>query len=131
MSNIINIDDKLEEKKRKEQVEYYQEKIDSILRTVQCSSCHLKCAMCGYHIDDLECGCSQSEYFHDFILCEECRDEFEDYLDSSRVQGSREFMWHNDEWKKLWASWLQFQKAIKEFRNSAEFRQLMEEVEDY
>ena len=131
MSNVIKIDNKLEEKKRKQQFKDYHEKVDSILRTVQCSSCHLKCAMCGYHMDASECGRSQGGYFHDFMLCEECRHEFDDYLDSSHGQGGKKIIWHNDEWKDLWASWLKFQKAIKEFRNSAEFRQLMEEADDY
>ena len=130
MSNVIKIDDKLKEKKQKEKAENYQDKVDTILRTVQCSTCHLKCAMCGYHLEAPECVCSQGNSFYEFILCEDCRNEFEDYLDLARGRDSRKNIWHNKEWMGLWASWLKFQRSIKEFRNSAEFRMLMEEIED-
>ena len=129
MSNVIKIDDKLREKKRKKQAEDYQERVDTILRTVQCSSCHLKCAMCGYHLKSAECGCSQGPSFYEFILCEDCRNEFEDYLALTNAGGNGKNLWQNREWMELWASWIKFQRSIKEFRNSAEFRMLMEEME--
>jgi hypothetical protein len=129
MSNVIKIDEKIKEKNRKKQAEDYQERIDAILRTVQCSSCQLKCAMCGYHLDSSGCNCSQDPSFYEFILCEDCRDEFEDYLDLANGRESVKNLWHNREWMDLWASWLKFQRSIKEFRNSAEFRTLVEDNE--
>jgi hypothetical protein len=34
--------------------------------------------------------------------------------------------WHNKEWKKMWSIWLDDQQAIREFRNSEEFKQATE-----
>ena len=114
MSNVIKIDDKLKEKEKKRKAEEYQEKIDTILRTVQCSSCHLKCAMCGYHLDAPGCAFSQDASFYEFILCEDCRNEFEDYLDLADGGGGKKNIWHNKEWMALWSSWLRFQSRNSE-----------------
>jgi hypothetical protein len=85
--------------------------------------------MCGYHLDSSGCNCSQDPSFYEFILCEDCRDEFEDYLDLANGREGVKNLWHNREWMDLWASWLKFQRSIKEFRNSAEFRTLVEDNE--
>ncbi|MBW2345196.1 MAG: hypothetical protein JRF53_14555 [Deltaproteobacteria bacterium] len=34
--------------------------------------------------------------------------------------------WHNKEWKKMWSAWLNYQEAIRKFRNSEKFKQSAE-----
>jgi hypothetical protein len=45
----------------------------------------------------------------------------------SREKKGSGIFWHNDEWMKLWTAWLDYHKAIGEFRNSNEFKRLLKE----
>ena len=99
-------------------------------RAVQCSSCHLKCAMCGSHLeDDDSSDCPPVSSSVNFNLCETCNSEFDDYLKMVSSQKSSGIFWHNEEWLELWSAWLDYQEAIGAFRNSKEFRQLFKESE--
>ena len=129
MDKVLNITDRLADKKRKEQVELYRNKIETIRRIVQCSSCHFKCAMCGYHLNVNDSSSPPANSPPGLNLCENCLTEFEDFLKISRGQKSSDIFWHNAEWVRLWAAWMDFYQAIGAFRNSAEFAQLIKETD--
>jgi hypothetical protein len=38
-----------------------------------------------------------------------------------------DIFWHSKEWLKLWSTWRDYQEAVGSFRNSREFRQLINE----
>lgn len=97
-------------------------------KAVQCSSCHLKCAMCGQHLSNGG-DCPPILACHDLTLCEPCQNEYGDYMDTMGAAGQKAFFWHNKEWARLWKAWLEYQKSIRDFRNSSEFRQLISEME--
>ena len=40
-----------------------------------------------------------------------------------------ECYWRNSAWMKVWETWLQHQKSLDQYRQSKEFLQLMDEVE--
>jgi len=50
MTKIVDIHDQLERKKKKEHLEKYRGRLDSIQKVIQCSSCHFRCAMCGIQV---------------------------------------------------------------------------------
>ena len=125
MNKVLNITGRLEDKKRKQQVEHYRHKIETIQRIVQCSSCHFKCAMCGHHLNTTDSSCPPALTAQDLNLCENCRAEFEDFLEMSREQKASDIFWHNEEWLKLWSAWTDFHRAIRKFRNSAEFKKMI------
>jgi len=131
MEKILNITDRIEDKKRRRQVARYRHKIETIQRTVQCTSCRLKCSMCSSHLENSSSSCpeilSAPEAMH--TLCESCQSEFDEYLRIVRGETKPEVFWHNRQWIRLWAAWLEFQRAMGEFRNSPEFRRLCEEFD--
>lgn len=130
MEKVVDLRDRLEDKKRKRQVEIHRHKSETVQRMVQCASCQFRCAMCGHHMRQNESSYLSPPSPVDWNLCQTCRAEFEDYLKISRGTRGSALFWHNREWLKLWAAWLDYQKAIREFRHSDEFRQLLEEIED-
>ena len=130
MNKVFNIRNLLENKKRKQQAELHREKMETLQRIVQCSSCHFKCAMCGYHLNTADEPYTPPTEFTNFYLCESCRAEFEEYMQLRNGKKASDSFWHNREWMKLWSSWFDFQQAIKEFKNSAEFEQIIEELDN-
>lgn len=124
MKKILNISDRLEDKKLRHQLQAYRERSESVQRAVQCSSCHFKCAMCGYHLNTTKTSCPTGVGSPEFNLCENCRSEFEDFLNAVKGKEGSNIFWHNSEWINLWSAWLEYQHAIRKFRDSDEFIKL-------
>ena len=129
MDKIVNIEKRLEKKKRKEHLERYRNKIRSLQRSIQCSSCHLRCAMCGFHIEAKAASDQNFKLSHGFALCEDCRVEFEDFISLSRDGVSSELFWHNTEWREMWSAWLRYRDALKAFIASPEFNLMLDELD--
>jgi len=129
MDKVLNITDRLKNKKHKENEEVYRQKAETVQRVVQCSSCQLSCAMCGTHLESTESCCPPATSYPNLNLCEYCRAEYNDYLEMSAGNKRSDIFWHNNEWIKLWSAWVEYHKAIKKFRNSKEFKQLTKESE--
>jgi hypothetical protein len=85
--------------------------------------------MCGSHFDTPDLVCPSAPSYTDLILCESCRDEYNDFLEISKGNKNPEIFWHNKEWVRLWSAWLDYHKAIEKFRASKEFKQLIKESE--
>jgi hypothetical protein len=126
MTKVLNIEDRLEEKKRKQEVYDQRHKLGTLQRVVQCASCHFRCAMCGYHIEAADSPNPDASSSAGFHLCESCRAEFEDFLKMKNADKGSHIPWHNNEWKKMWSAWLEYQQAIRRFRNSEEYKQATE-----
>jgi len=130
MNKVLNITNRLEGKKRKLQAEIHRGKMETLQRIVQCSSCHFKCAMCGYHLNTADSPYVSPSSPSNFYLCESCRAEFKEYMEMKKGKNESDIFWHNREWVKLWSVWFDFQQAIKEFKDSVEFEQLIEELDN-
>ena len=129
MDKVLSITDRLKDKKLKEHDEIYRHKAATVQRVVQCSSCQLSCAMCGSHLDAPDLCCPSTSSYLKLNLCDCCRAEYNDFLDMSKENKRSDLFWHNEEWMKLWSAWIDYHKAIKMFRNSHEFKQLIKEPE--
>jgi hypothetical protein len=118
MDNVLSITERLENKRRETQIRVYREKATAIRKIVQCCSCGLRCGMCGQHMEPNEACCSRQRSGQDFHLCDACRADFQDY--KAQLDGKRgeDLFWHNDEWMALWSAWLQFQEALRKFKDS-------------
>ena len=127
MSNVLNITDRLKGKKHKEQLKAYRRKVEAIQRIVQCTSCHFRCAMCGQHLTSDETECPADTHSSNCTLCDGCRAEFDSYLEMTHRKDGDELFWHNKEWLRLWSTWREYQQAIRRFRGSPEYKQLLEE----
>ena len=127
MNKVLNFTDRLEDKKREKQLKTHHYKVKAIQRIVQCSSCPFRCAMCGFHVDAKDpTGPDDSNPTQNFVLCEDCRAEFEDFLQIKSGKMQSNIFWQNKEWMKLWSAWLDYHQAIGDFRNSREFNQLLD-----
>ena len=124
MDKIINLEDRLERKRREQKLEKDRSKLEAIQKVIQCSSCHFRCAMCGIHVHDPDLAHETAASFG-FPFCESCKSEFEDYL--SILDGEDpEVFWHNSEWVKMWSTWLDYRKSIKDYMDSSEFKRLLD-----
>ena len=124
MNKVLNITNRLEDKKRKQQIEAHRHKVETVQKIVQCASCHFRCAMCGYNLDAIDSSHPPVPSPAGFYLCEKCRAEFEDFSKMVRGKKGSEVFWHNKEWMNLWSAWLDYQQAIGEFKKSVEFKQI-------
>ena len=123
MDKVFHISDRIQEKKIKQRKKTFRKKFESVERIVLCSSCHFKCAMCGYHINTKDSESTKVSDKADFDLCENCRAEFEDFQKAIKGEKPSDMPWHNTEWIRLWSTWLEYQTAIRKFKGSGEFRQ--------
>ncbi|HDZ89438.1 MAG: hypothetical protein JRJ09_00850 [Deltaproteobacteria bacterium] len=126
MEKVLNITGRIEDRRRKQQVETHRDRFEAMQRLVQCSACHLKCAMCGRHKKGPEePSIPGSRIPVEETLCEGCRSEFEAFKKLSKGgKKDEDPFWHNEEWRQLWTSWLEYQRSIMKFRNSFDFRGL-------
>lgn len=124
MDNILNIEDLLQTRRRRRELESKTRRIQALRNLVQCTSCRFRCAMCGCRIgsDDMQPASFQGL---DFVLCENCKTDFDDYKAVVEKKRLPDCFWHNDEWVALWSSWIRYQRAMRSFMNSEEFKQLM------
>ncbi len=130
MEKIISIHERIEHQRFKSQQKKYRKKIDTLHRITQCSSCHFKCAMCGKYLESADSCNIPEETDNEYTFCDGCQEEFNDFLALCRGEKIPHVFWHNREWKKMWAAWLRYQRAINEFLDSREFDMLLEEIDN-
>jgi hypothetical protein len=120
MIEIIEIRDHIESEKLKKKEGEQKRVIKQLLNFLQCSSCRMKCSRCGSTVD-----LSTNYAFPPdsvFTFCASCEAE---YIEYQRLKSSLEIKkapWHNEEWKEMWDSWIEYQKALRRFRQSKEVR---------
>lgn len=125
MGNIVKFDECMEAEKKKRKVEKIK-KLTTIKKIFECTKCALKCTRCGTQV-----AVSQSSSYSrevPYRFCMSCEDEFRDFLDKKRGTDRKELYWHNREWIATWEAWIEYQKAIKRYENSNEFKQLLNEL---
>lgn len=128
MKKIVDLEERIENKRQKESLKQYRGKIDTIQKIIQCSSCHLKCAMCGVQVE-MNGSPQKSHPAHlGLRFCDSCREELDEFLSIARGGKQPTVFWHNKEWKDMWSTWLDYRKAMAAFLQSSEFKLLMEEL---
>jgi hypothetical protein len=126
MSNIIDIEDRLKlEQKKKAKIDKAK-KLEAVRKVVQCTRCLARCGKCGAQFETHE---MYKRYKGPFRLCAFCQEEYEDFLRLQEAGGESPCYWHNKEWVALWQSWLEYQHTMKVYGESAEFIDLIREVE--
>jgi len=118
MDKIANLTDLIEKRKHEDQIRLSRHVIDALRWLISCTACKSKCAMCAKPFTENP-GFSVMAGNLKFSLCENCNTEYESYQ-ASAAHGDERF-WHNREWAVLWSSWIEYQKAVQNFRNSKEF----------
>ena len=125
MTKIVDMQHQIQKKRQKELIEKYRDRMETVQKMIQCSSCYFRCAMCGMPVERSRAVKSSPG----LTFCEGCRQEFEEYQDISRGEKQPELFWHNREWQNVWSSWLGYRRAISEFIKSRGFKLLIEEMD--
>ena len=130
MADIIPIDERIADAREKQSSLDRKQKIRAVQKIFQCTRCAFKCEKCGTQIDPHpEADESQPESRQaEFRLCEDCRDEYHDYLQWQQGQADPKTYWRNDAWRELWRNWIAYQKSIERYMESKEFLQLLHEL---
>jgi len=129
MADVIEFDKKCQDLKSSRDTLLRQRKIEALRKIFQCTRCMLKCAKCGTQLEsDMQ---ESSKYATPYTFCRNCFDEYHEYRERvEKNQSNPKYYWHNDVWMKVWESWLKHQKVLDQYRQSKEFLQLLQEVED-
>jgi hypothetical protein len=125
MTRIVDIHDQLEKKKKKEHLEKYRGRLDSIQKIIQCSHCRFRCAMCGIQVTS---GEAVERTPLGLSFCGDCMAEFEEFVSVTKGKKPPEVFWHNQEWIEVWRAWMDYRKAISAFVASKEYNLLLEEL---
>ena len=130
MADIISLDSRRLASDQQAEEEQRQRKRQAVRQFFQCAGCLFKCERCGAPIpkESDGCACSGRPPAGTRRLCDDCREEYQDYL--FQIEGNRHprHYWHNAAWLKVWQSWLIYQEAIDRYLKSSEFQKLIREV---
>jgi hypothetical protein len=129
MGNIIEFGKKAQDLKSIRDEAVRQRKIDALKKIFQCTRCLLRCAKCGAQLDsDLD---QSSQAAAPFPFCRSCYEEHQEFKErQAGTQTHPRYYWHNEFWMRVWESWLEQQRCLDEYRQSKEFLQLLQEVEE-
>lgn len=127
MADIIDIEGRLkDEKRKKEQIERVK-KVSLLRKFIECTQCLLKCSKCGIQMDLPEAV--NRDISIPYRFCLNCQEEYEEYLKRQLGQGDPAHYWYNDQWMNIWRQWIEYQKALEKYKESAEFKRLIRELQ--
>jgi len=144
MGDLISLAKKRQRSDQERAGQERQRKIQAVRRVLQCTQCAAKCEKCGAGISPREGvageGVSQKEGASrreaeenkrlriPYQLCEDCGDEYLDYIERLKGKGDPAQYWHNDAWMRIWRAWIDYQGAIDQYLKSKEFERLLNEL---
>jgi hypothetical protein len=126
MSNVIDIEKRLQQEQKKKAKVDKSKKLEYIRKFLQCKRCLARCSMCGVQFDP------QDMYRHHHPLyrfCNGCQEEYEEFLRVKERGEDTSVYWHNDEWLAIWENWVNYQESLQKYTESAEFIDLLREVD--
>jgi hypothetical protein len=132
VANIIPIDGKLNLLKNRKDALIRQRKIKAVQNVFRCVRCAFKCEKCGVNLDQGHEPANQTangEIFNiPYHFCNNCREEYQDYLKYLRGEIDPENYWHSNNWAELWNKWIVYQGALDSYLKSKEFKSLLGEL---
>jgi hypothetical protein len=126
MSNVIDIEKRLQQEQKKKVKVDKAKKLEYIRKFLQCKRCLARCSMCGVQFDSQEMYKRQESPYR---FCTGCQEEYQEFM---RVKESGEdttVYWHNEDWLAIWQNWLNYQESLKKYTESPEFIDLLREVD--
>ncbi|MDJ0781224.1 MAG: hypothetical protein QNJ22_04595 [Desulfosarcinaceae bacterium] len=127
MGELISLAKKRQDSDQEKASQERQRKIQAVRRVLQCTQCAAKCEKCGAGIatDEVDEG---RQLRIPYQLCEDCGDEYLDYIERLKGKGDAEQYWHNDAWMRIWRAWIDYQGAIDQYLKTKEFERLLTEL---
>lgn len=130
MSNIISFKEKKGLAKEKQATLIRKRKVRAVRKVFQCTHCALKCEKCGSQIsgESKEAAPYQRKLNVPYNFCDECSDEYLDYIERLQGGGDPDCYWHNEAWIDSWKRWIDYQSSVDQYLKSKEFKQLLNEL---
>ena len=130
MANIISFNEKKGLAAEKQATLIRKRKVQAVRKVFQCTHCALKCEKCGAQIsgesNDTEPYRRKLNVPYNF--CDECSDEYLDYIERLQGGGDPDCYWHNEAWLDSWKRWIDYQSSVDQYLKSKEFKQLLNEL---
>ncbi len=127
MSKIIPLDDKMKSTAAQKAAEVRKQKLKAAFKFFQCSQCLSKCERCGIAIEGSPLKTDDQPRIP-YHFCYSCAEEYIQYIKCLQGQGDQTEYWHNQNWLKVWQTWIEYQGAKDQYLRSKEFRRLMDEL---
>jgi hypothetical protein len=130
VSNIISFNDKKGLAKEKQANLKKMRKVQAVRKVFQCTHCALKCEKCGSQIsvESRDGDTYQRKLNVPYNFCDECSDEYLDYIERLQGGGDPDCYWHNQAWIYAWKRWIDYQSSVDQYLKSKEFKQLLNEL---
>jgi len=130
MADIIAIDKKRKIKDNERSGLIRMHKIMAVRKVFHCTHCASKCEKCGSQLgpDTVKGQASKQNRHIPYNFCENCSEEYIDYIERLQGNGNPAYYWHNDAWLDIWQKWIHYQHAIDTFLKSKEFTRLLQEL---
>lgn len=127
MSNVIEIENRLRSARRQKEEAERLKKISVVRKFMECTQCMLKCSKCGAQMDLPEAVNRDTSTPYRFCL--NCQEEYEEYMKHQLGQANDTLYWYNREWQDIWRNWIEYQKALQNYKDSPEFKKLLRELQ--
>ena len=133
MADIISICDKRDRTKLEKEANLDRRKQRAIEHLFRRSCCAAECEKCGLPVADA-CSAQGCGKTHDhrvpYRFCDDCKEEFVDYIERLKGRGDRDCYWRNEAWLEVWSTWINHRAALDRHARSKEFARLLQEVKD-
>ena len=97
----------------------------AVAGAMSCGMCPHRCARCGMGLED---GPALGK--SPWPMCSACHEEYLAYKRYKEGLEDREAFWHTAQWAEMWRAWLEFMQHTDQFRKSAVFTRLIQEIRD-
>jgi len=133
VADIISICDKRDRTKLQKEAKRDRRKQRAIEHLFRRSCCAAECEKCGLPVAEA-CsaqGCGKTnDHRVPYRFCDDCKEEFVDYIERLKGRGDRDCYWRNEAWLEVWSTWINHRAALDRHARSKEFTRLLQEVKD-
>jgi hypothetical protein len=126
MAEIIDLDQKKKLELVRRDEEERSRRMELMLQMFHCSLCTKKCMKCGSQLE-LASPSTQTPSIP-YRLCENCVEQYQEFLERLHGRGNPKYYWCNQEWMEIWKAWMNYQETLKRYELSEGFRRLLEEL---
>ncbi len=127
MADIIDIEKRLKDEKKKRGELEKVKKVSLLRKFIECTQCMLRCVKCGTQMDLPEAV--NRDISIPYRFCPNCQEEYEEYIKRQLGQGNPSYYWCNKQWMDIWRHWIEYQKALQRYKESEEFKRLLRELQ--
>ncbi len=124
MAEVIDLNGR-QARKQKRRKARAMRRAQAVAGALSCGMCPHRCARCGVALEG-----GPAPGMTPWPMCPACHEEYLAYKRLKEGLEDREAFWHTQQWAEMWRSWLEFMQHTNEFRKSAAFTRLIQEIRD-